>query len=168
MAAVLVLHLLFYVLVHVTPNTAYIPTIHLLRRQLGGNIFAMETPTIVLIPGVVITWLLLRWATRRPLPYPPGPPGYPLVGYLKAIQDPIWKTYAEWGKKYGELTLKNNPPIIFERSIGSDVIWYNALGSDIIVVNTLKAANELLDKRSSIYSDRFVARPLPGGFALMP
>jgi hypothetical protein len=35
-----------------------------------------------------------------------------------------------------------------------DVIYFNALGKSIVVLNSVEAAVELLDKRSSIYSDR--------------
>ena len=39
----------------------------------------------------------------------------------------------------------------------SSIIGYKALGTNIIVLNTVDAANELLDRRSAIYSDRYVA-----------
>ena len=41
--------------------------------------------------------------------------------------------------------------------IGSDLIHFDVLGSHIVVVNSAKAANELFEKRSAIYSDRFVS-----------
>lgn len=41
---------------------------------------------------------------------------------------------------------------------GSDVIHFDVLGSHVVVLHSIKAANELLDKRSSIYSDRSVNR----------
>ena len=41
--------------------------------------------------------------------------------------------------------------------IGSDVIRLNVLGHNIIILNSFKAAMELIDQRSAIYSDRFVA-----------
>jgi hypothetical protein len=53
-------------------------------------------------------------------------------------------------------------------------MYLNALGQPIIVINSLKAAFELLDRRAKIYSDRprfIVARDiLCGGLfiALMP
>ena len=39
---------------------------------------------------------------------------------------------------------------------GSDTIRLSALGMNIVVANSLEVANELLDRRSSIYSDRLV------------
>ena len=35
-----------------------------------------------------------------------------------------------------------------------DVIYFRALGRSIVVLNSVQAAVDLLDKRSSIYSDR--------------
>ncbi|OJA15892.1 hypothetical protein AZE42_09070 [Rhizopogon vesiculosus] len=47
-----------------------------------------------------------------------------------------WLTLAEWGKKYG------------------DISHIEVLGQHIIVLNSTKTAMEILDKKSSIYSDR--------------
>ncbi|EIM84309.1 cytochrome P450 [Stereum hirsutum FP-91666 SS1] len=47
--------------------------------------------------------------------------------------------------------------LVYERwaeEKGSDLIHFDVLGTDIVVLRSLKAASELLDKRSSIYSDR--------------
>ena len=40
------------------------------------------------------------------------------------------------------------------RFAGSDIIHLQAFGSHIVVVNSVKAANELFEKRSRIYSDK--------------
>ena len=42
-------------------------------------------------------------------------------------------------------------------AVGTDILRLNALGTNIIVIDTLKPALELLDKRSGKYSDRLVA-----------
>jgi hypothetical protein len=53
-------------------------------------------------------------------------------------------------------------------------LYLNALGQPIIILNSLKAASDLLDQRASIYSDRprlIVAREIFCGglfIALMP
>lgn len=39
---------------------------------------------------------------------------------------------------------------------GSDVVHVDVLGTHMVMVNSIKAANELFDKRSSIYSDRYL------------
>ncbi|KAF8147294.1 cytochrome P450 [Mycena galopus ATCC 62051] len=48
-----------------------------------------------------------------------------------------WLTYTKWGLQYG-----------------SDIIHASALGQRIVVVNSVKTAVELFEKRSHIYSDR--------------
>ncbi|KAG2128053.1 cytochrome P450 [Suillus bovinus] len=96
-----------------------------------------------------VTWLDLCLASaavylvkqlsgkKNPAPYPPGPPGWPLVGNIADIpHNKAWLTLAKWGKKYG------------------DILHVKVPGRHIIVLNSVKAAMELLDKKSSIYSDR--------------
>ncbi|KAL4259182.1 cytochrome P450 family protein [Pleurotus pulmonarius] len=69
--------------------------------------------------------------------YPPGPPADPLIGHLRVIpfenQD---ATFHTWAKEYG------------------DVIHLEALGNHIVVLDSVEAANDLLEKRSANYSDR--------------
>ncbi|KAF4577363.1 hypothetical protein EYR36_005351 [Pleurotus pulmonarius] len=78
-----------------------------------------------------------QWRSTR-LPTPPGPRGYPIVGNLFDMpSERQWEKYFEWSKKYN-----------------SDIIYLNVLGSPIVVLNSYKAANELLSVRSSLYSDR--------------
>ncbi|KAF4577508.1 hypothetical protein EYR36_005497 [Pleurotus pulmonarius] len=80
---------------------------------------------------------LKRWRGNR-LPLPPGPKGYPIVGNLFDMpSDHQWVKYYDWSKKYN-----------------SDIIYLNVLGSPIVVLNSYKAANDLLGVRSSLYSDR--------------
>ena len=40
------------------------------------------------------------------------------------------------------------------RMVDSDLIYLQLFGTPIVVVNSAKAAHELFEKRSSIYSDR--------------
>ncbi|THH09649.1 hypothetical protein EW146_g8627 [Bondarzewia mesenterica] len=73
---------------------------------------------------------------RRP-PLPPGPKSS-LFG-LGSLWTPTsfpWRTYAEWRSLYG------------------DMIYIYAFGNPILILNSAKAAEELLDKRGSIYSSR--------------
>ncbi|KAI1785432.1 cytochrome P450 [Ganoderma leucocontextum] len=71
---------------------------------------------------------------------PPGPPGLPLVGNVRDIPAPHeypWLKYHDWCREHN-----------------SDIIRLNALGCNMVVLDTLKAAKELLDRRSAIYSGR--------------
>lgn len=63
----------------------------------------MDYQTVIL--SIVI--LLISYAgfvvgNRQRVQFPPGPKGVPILG--AALEHPkteFWKTYAEWGRKYG-------------------------------------------------------------------
>ncbi|CZR58241.1 related to cytochrome p450 [Phialocephala subalpina] len=92
---------------------------------------------VVLMLGSFVVWSL-KSRKRSPYPLPPGPPGEPLIGHFRLIPalNPEQK-YIEWGKQYG-----------------SDILYLNVLGRPIIVINSVKVAHELLDKRGANYADR--------------
>ncbi|KAJ6466256.1 cytochrome P450 [Mycena sanguinolenta] len=74
---------------------------------------------------------------RRRLPFPPGPPPYAFIGnFLDLPKELPWLTYTKWGMQYG------------------DLVHASAPGQHIVVVNSVKTAVELFEKRSHIYSDR--------------
>ncbi|KAF8971478.1 cytochrome P450 [Flammula alnicola] len=92
-------------------------------------------PILVAFIASYLLRLLLR--RRKDLPLPPGPKGYPVIGNVYDVPHHYpWLTYADWAKKYG------------------DVFSFSAFNNTTIVLNSLKATTELLDKRSSNYSDR--------------
>ncbi|KAF9050938.1 cytochrome P450, partial [Rhodocollybia butyracea] len=68
---------------------------------------------------------------------PPGPAPLPFVGNLFQLS-PIapWNTYHQWAKVYG------------------DIISINIMGKHVIVLNSVRSASDLLQKRSRLYSDR--------------
>ncbi|KAI0279444.1 cytochrome P450 [Russula aff. rugulosa BPL654] len=51
--------------------------------------------------------------------------------------DQEWVTYKKWSDEFG-----------------SDIIHTDMMGSHVFILNSIKAAHDLLDKRSTIYSDR--------------
>ncbi|TFY76167.1 hypothetical protein EWM64_g7846 [Hericium alpestre] len=70
-------------------------------------------------------------------PYPPGPKGLPVIGnVLDMPKSQGWLTFAKWADEYG------------------NIIHLNLLGQPMIILNSLDTAMEMLDKKSSIYSDR--------------
>ncbi|KAG1756032.1 cytochrome P450 [Suillus lakei] len=74
---------------------------------------------------------------KNPAPYPPGPPGWPLIGnVLNMPHIKPWLTFTEWGKKYG------------------DIAHIEVLGQHIFVLNSVKTAMDMLDNKSTVYSDR--------------
>lgn len=99
------------------------------------------------LAGVGIYLVKQVLAQKNPAPFPPGPPGRPLVGNIPDMpQVKPWLTFTEWGKKYG------------------DISHVEVLGQHIMVLNSVKTAVEMLEKKSSVYSDRPV---LPMGGELV-
>lgn len=122
-------------------------------------------PDVALVDFLVLALAFLAFSflyscgTQKKLPFPPGPKRLPVVGNLFDMPDSAeWITYKRWGKLYGGLLLRNlsvhPPPHALFWHAGSDVLHVDVLGTHIVVINTVKAANELLEKRSSVYSDR--------------
>ncbi|KAJ7366634.1 cytochrome P450 [Mycena albidolilacea] len=86
---------------------------------------------------LAVAGLLNRWKATSRLPYPPGPKPKLIMGNFHDIPTELpWVTYMEWGRQYG------------------DVVHAQVFGTHIVVLNSLKAAVDLLEKRASIYSDR--------------
>ncbi|KAG1874873.1 cytochrome P450 [Suillus subluteus] len=104
-----------------------------------------------------ITWLDLLCLTgvglylvkqvvikKNPTPYPPGPRGWPLIGnVLDMPRIKPWLAFTEWGQKYGDIT------------------HIEVLGRHIVVLNSVKTVMDMLDSKSTLYSDRPVL-PMAG------
>ncbi|ESK85428.1 cytochrome p450 [Moniliophthora roreri MCA 2997] len=74
---------------------------------------------------------------KHPGNLPPGPKGYPIVGNLFQLDvDRPWHSLLEWKKTYG------------------DIVYIRLFNQDVIVLNSAKAAGDLLDRRAANYSDR--------------
>ncbi|KAJ7578073.1 cytochrome P450 [Mycena floridula] len=74
---------------------------------------------------------------RRNLPYPPGPSPTFIIGNLFDLpKSRAWLTYSQWKNQYGP------------------IVHFRVFNQHFIVPNTLEAANELLTRRSALYSDR--------------
>ncbi|KAJ6454381.1 cytochrome P450 [Mycena sanguinolenta] len=95
---------------------------------------------VAVLSAVAAGFAYCVYQTKRippSLPLPPGPPRDPIIGHLRYMPSKHRATvFHEWAKIYG------------------DVMYLNVLGKSMIVLNTEKVAQDLLSKRSSIYSDR--------------
>ncbi|KIJ13210.1 hypothetical protein PAXINDRAFT_13960 [Paxillus involutus ATCC 200175] len=80
-----------------------------------------------------------RSAPRRPLP--PGPEPKFFSGNVHQLpRSEAWKVFAKWSETFK-----------------SPIVFYRIFGRKFVVLNTFKAANDLLEARSNIYSDRPMA-----------
>ncbi|KAH9038276.1 cytochrome P450 [Lactarius hengduanensis] len=111
----------------------------------------------VLVGFSGVALLVIRSSKRR-LPYPPGPKRLPVVGNLLDMpSQEEWVAYRKWSEKLGVEHVHSRRFHLLPAewpSSGSDIIHTDVIGSHIVILNSIKAANELLEKRSSIYSDR--------------
>ncbi|KXN81511.1 O-methylsterigmatocystin oxidoreductase [Leucoagaricus sp. SymC.cos] len=85
-----------------------------------------------------ISALLYRFRGREGPPLPPGPPRWPLVG--NALSIPTEYTH-KFYKRLGD-------------ELGTKILYLEAFGQPIVVLNSVQMGKDLLEKRSSIYSDR--------------
>ncbi|KAJ7071651.1 cytochrome P450 [Mycena amicta] len=86
----------------------------------------------------VAIWLVLRRQRTQSRALPPGPPREPLIGNLRQMPaHHAAEVFHDWAKTYG------------------DVMYLSVLNRPaMIILDSLEAAEDLLDKRSLIYSDR--------------
>ncbi|KAK2736359.1 hypothetical protein FQN55_001654 [Onygenales sp. PD_40] len=97
----------------------------------GGAILAL------LVAVLAATLIPLALASSRPKNFPPGPPTVPVLGNLHLIpRTKAFVLFTEWRKKYGS------------------IIGLKFGGSNFVILNSYQDVQELLEKRSSIYSSR--------------
>ncbi|KAH9053934.1 cytochrome P450 [Lactarius vividus] len=87
----------------------------------------------ILLAGI---WLIARLTQSYIRHLPPGPRGLPLIGDVIHIADQEWLASPQRRDDYG------------------DVMYINALGTGMLIINSQRAAVDLLEKRSTIYSSR--------------
>ncbi|KAJ7102588.1 cytochrome P450 [Mycena belliarum] len=88
--------------------------------------------------ALVALALCYRLYKRRvTLPLPPGPRGWPLIGNVFDMPEShAWKTFARWGDIYG------------------GIMSVTLLGQPFVIINDPAIAQEMLDKRGTLYADR--------------
>ncbi|EGO28626.1 hypothetical protein SERLADRAFT_413459 [Serpula lacrymans var. lacrymans S7.9] len=86
---------------------------------------------------VFSAYYIWRSYSSRRYKLPPGPRPDPIIGNLRQFpkgNQP--EVFSEWGKEFG------------------DVVYVQIFGRGVLVLNSIRAVNDLLEKRGSIYSDR--------------
>ena len=114
------------------------------------------TATVFILISIFVLKKALLGAIKS-LRLPPGPKGWPILGNLfdfpTTNQAGIFhKLAAQYGMP-STLCCDSDTGMKLKLCVG-DITHFKVLGQHIIVLNTLNADQELLDKRSAIYSDR--------------
>ncbi|KAI0707572.1 cytochrome P450 [Cerioporus squamosus] len=87
--------------------------------------------------GVLFIILCGAFLRYRREPYAPGPAGLPFAGVaLQLPSDKQWLKFHDWVARYG------------------DVVGVIVMGQRTLILGSFKAANDLLDTKGAIYSDR--------------
>ncbi|KAI1789703.1 CyP450 monooxygenase [Ganoderma leucocontextum] len=96
------------------------------------------TVLLALLGSVLLYYLISRQkAGHSGYRLPPGPPGLPLIGnVLSLTTSHPWKRFASWSTTHGP------------------VVHLKVFKYSVIILNSSKAAFDLLDQRSANYSDR--------------
>lgn len=110
--------------------------------------FEISTTTVAIAAAIVLA-ILLRPKTSYPGPLPPSPKtSIPIIGQTLLMAQAKWA----W-KKFDELQI----------SLGRPALMYMRLGSaNVLIISTCKAANDLLEKKSAIYSGEQLRRSKSG------
>ena len=119
----------------------------------------MSLPFLFFIPATLLFFVFLlnrpRNKAKNGLPLPPGPPRDPIIGNLRVVptvRQP--ETFHEWAKTYGVYQISSqHSRLLTEYALG-DVMYLEVLGRKMLVLDSLEAATDLLDKRSTKYSSR--------------
>ncbi|KAF8209421.1 cytochrome P450 [Mycena galopus ATCC 62051] len=95
----------------------------------------MVIPTVLVLLLASCTLVVGKMRPGNKLP--PGPRSLPFLGNAHQVpKTRMWETFSEWAGLYG------------------DIVYFRIIGRHFIVLNTAQAANDLLVKRSALYSDR--------------
>ncbi|KAI3598052.1 cytochrome p450 [Moniliophthora roreri] len=98
----------------------------------------LNPPVSLTLIALIAAYVYSKISARRRGPLPPGPKKMPLIGNLLNMPTNFeWETYDKWCKE-----------------LDSDIIHLEVAGTSIVVMNSVRVAEDILDKHSVIHSNR--------------
>lgn len=120
--------------------------------------YLVAASTVIL--GTILAYIASKSPSRRArkqgAKLPPGPERAYLIGNLKNFPKTRWyEHFSEWQKEYGGFSCRKllRTEVMVEILTG-DIIYANIAGTSIVVLNSLEAVDELLTRRTNLYSSR--------------
>jgi hypothetical protein len=97
--------------------------------------------------------IIRDYRRRGGLPYPPGPRPLPIIGNVFDIpKHSSWLAYSKFSNIHGTPPSSADVPLLTKMT--GSILSFRLFGQVIVILNTAKAAKDLLEKRAAIYSDR--------------
>ena len=127
----------------------------LLSTMIPDTLLQLTISRIALIAALVV-FLLVRYVTSPWRKVPPGPNSLPFIGHAFRLYDKDWMFEKDIKREFraSNTISSHSRPQVHKSETLEHMMYLNALGQPILVINSLKTAFELLDRRASIYSDR--------------
>ncbi|KAJ3562499.1 hypothetical protein NP233_g9528 [Leucocoprinus birnbaumii] len=98
----------------------------------------LDTPTTIVVSLCFLVHLAYRYRQKRSKHLPPGPTRWPIVG--NALIIPLHNQH-QFYKELGQ-------------QLDTKILYLEVPGQSILVINDINVAQDLLEKRSTIYSSR--------------